>query len=765
MIALLFKASLVLIVLLTFYKLFLEKESFFAANRIYLLGCLFLAIILPFISLPRLIEHQGVIATILQPSKSEAGVSIKNAIPQEENDRTTPESTASAPKNTTSYPTKNSTSTANTPTALQQIQAVEPLASTPAKARGVTHWLMLLYYFGVAILTLKLLSQVILTVWKIYRTTDKIADAGTVLVNINGDIDPCSFFHYIFINPAGYDYETYEQIIAHEQIHVRKWHSLDLLLSEMAVIVLWFNPFVWLLRREVEKNIEFQTDAIMLRENAAAKESYQLNLLKISTYTEPLSITTNYNQSLIKKRILKMNARRSNPYGYLKYAFVLPVLFGLSLLLNEPTRGSDQIPTGFTMPTIDTSDAELLKVNQFSAIQDTAVLKTKKQPGYGKFSGGFGYLYQKAIPENDERRQFIPPDITDPEIGEESIDLKVGQYQRLVADQHEYVGAFLQKWYPAKIDTANLPSLHENTLQVVVGKKDGERVYIVDQNNNQDFRDDPVRHLKKINWKAMEEPVSCHYGIYNGEAIIRDSSWVYIGILSNGKVGISAAQHLVSTFAIDEQQYTVSVFNPAPSTRWCFEDAQISIIARNGIDVDSLTFSDKFELGEYLKFGQYYYQFADIKNDGSAITLIRDKDIRDNFGTQSDLIAPDFSAVTTDGDAIALRDFRGRYLLLVNMDRCYSTEMTNGNYQKIQDSYSDKIEIVGIEYSSDDLQAKMDRYHPEGPFVISTENPTIQQYYRDFHCSKVCFLIDPAGRIIERFEIEDWKNTLARHFN
>ena len=51
-------------------------------------------------------------------------------------------------------------------------------------------------------------------------------------------------------NPASYDYDTYEQIIAHEKIHANKLHTIDLLLAEIAVVFLWFNPFVWLLRRE-----------------------------------------------------------------------------------------------------------------------------------------------------------------------------------------------------------------------------------------------------------------------------------------------------------------------------------------------------------------------------------------------------------------------------------------------------------------------------------------------------------------------------------
>ncbi|MEM6698764.1 MAG: ankyrin repeat domain-containing protein, partial [Bacteroidota bacterium] len=99
----------------------------------------------------------------------------------------------------------------------------------------------------------------------------------------------------------------------------------------------WFNPFVWLFRKEVEKNIEYQTDDLLTRKAVKKeKKGYQLNLLKIATHNKPLTITTNYNQSLIKQRILKMNAKKSNPYSYWKYAFIAPVLLMLILAMNEP---------------------------------------------------------------------------------------------------------------------------------------------------------------------------------------------------------------------------------------------------------------------------------------------------------------------------------------------------------------------------------------------------------------------------------------------
>ena len=67
MITILIKASIVMIVLLGFYKLVLERESFFTANRAYLLLCLVLAFSLPFVALPQLFENQGMVNTLSEP--------------------------------------------------------------------------------------------------------------------------------------------------------------------------------------------------------------------------------------------------------------------------------------------------------------------------------------------------------------------------------------------------------------------------------------------------------------------------------------------------------------------------------------------------------------------------------------------------------------------------------------------------------------------------------------------------------------------------
>jgi ankyrin repeat protein len=303
MVALLLKASLVIAILLAFYKLFLEKESFFATNRLYLIGCLVLTFVLPFVSLPKLVDDQGFISTIIELTDNRESLSSPSA--------------AGLPEST-------------------QRDFNAQLDNSEKPQAELIDWLLGLYYFGVVVFSLNLLFQIANVLIKARRSTDKVQDIDGVIINQRSVQEPCSFFNYIFINPENYDFDTYEQIVSHEKIHVRKLHAVDLLLAEIAVILLWFNPLIWIVRKEVEKNIEYETDDLMLNGATVEKERYQMNLLKIATHNKPLTITTNYNQSLIKQRILRMNAKRSNPHSYWKYAFMPPLLLALLLVINKP---------------------------------------------------------------------------------------------------------------------------------------------------------------------------------------------------------------------------------------------------------------------------------------------------------------------------------------------------------------------------------------------------------------------------------------------
>lgn len=412
---------------------------------------------------------------------------------------------------------------------------------------------------------------------------------------------------------------------------------------------------------------------------------------------------------------------------------------------------------GLTLSIVD-----LTYANVSSLLSDTLILPTEKLEGVGMFETlHYSLSLNKLIDEN-ELQKISPSDIKDIKFASDQVDMKVSWFERLKEDQHEYLETFLEENYPTNIDTSNLPSEIENSIRIIVGKKGSDRVYVVDQNNNGDFRDDRIRKITKEYADVFSEPIKCKYAIYNGKKLVQDSSWIKVKFSAN-TIDYSVSQHLESRFFHEGQEYTVEVINGPPYARMAFDSPTIAITAMNGIKKDSLLLSERYEIGEYLKFGDTYYEFANVTNDGKFITLIKEKDVSDKIGTQVGFIAPEFSGVTTIGDSVSLSKYKGATLLIVNVSACYSPKMSYEYYKDLSSKYLDAIDILVIDESPNALQVNIDHLNLTGNFIISKQNPTLKQSYREDFCSRVCYLIDSTGHIQDKFQISNWEERLSKY--
>lgn len=304
--------ALILGACLAFYKLLLHRETFYKVNRYVLVACLVIAFALPLLRVPSqfsLRKEKEPVALVQQP------VPVIKDQPQQDSVLTKPVVPGPAAEN-------NPVQTAGSPFAAGQVM----------------NWLFWIYWFGVMVFAGSFLFQMVLLLSRAWRHP-VIIDGKYRIVEVSGDKAPCSFGNMIFINPSAYEWETYNQVLEHEKIHIRQRHTLDIVMAELVLIFQWFNPFAWLYRREVESNLEFLTDDQLIQQKVD-KKSYQLSLVKVSAPHFPLSLTTNYNQSILKKRIAMMNTKRSNLHTAWKYFFLLPVLALLACLLNEPVAHS-----------------------------------------------------------------------------------------------------------------------------------------------------------------------------------------------------------------------------------------------------------------------------------------------------------------------------------------------------------------------------------------------------------------------------------------
>jgi beta-lactamase regulating signal transducer with metallopeptidase domain len=302
--------ALILTACLIFYKLLLQKETFFHLNRFVILSCMLLAFILPLLPVPQQLSFRkapAAVATILQEAPAYQENVTQPIQPQ------------------------------------AGIVAAKPIQKNQGiSSEQVMQWIIYLYWFGVIIFALNFLMQAAVLFYTAY-TKPVIKDGDCRIVEVSGDKAPCSFGNNIFINPEKYDWETYNQVLLHEKIHIEQKHTLDLLLAEIVLVFQWFNPFAWLWRKELESNLEFFTDNHLLQKDAVKKEAYQVSLLKVAAPHFPLSLTTNYNQSLLKKRLVMMNAKKSNVHTIWKYFFLLPLMVLFVCLFNEPAAQSQNI--------------------------------------------------------------------------------------------------------------------------------------------------------------------------------------------------------------------------------------------------------------------------------------------------------------------------------------------------------------------------------------------------------------------------------------
>lgn len=306
------QVALVLTACLVFYKLLLRRETFYRINRYVLMLCLAISFTLPLLPVPQQLSFRS--APDQPGPKVTSEITIKSVYD---------------PKTDTLV---SETEKRTTPT-IQK--AAESTGAFTFNAGQMMNWFFWIYWFGVAVFGASFIFQLLVLLWRA-RRNPVIIDGRYRIVEVSGDKAPCSFGNTIYINPEKYDWDIYNQILLHEKIHIRQGHTIDIIFAELVLIFQWFNPFAWLYRREMESNLEFLTDDQLVQLEEVDKKGYQLSLVKVSAPHFPLSLTTNYNQSILKKRIAMMNAKRSNLHTAWKYFFLLPMLALLACLLNEP---------------------------------------------------------------------------------------------------------------------------------------------------------------------------------------------------------------------------------------------------------------------------------------------------------------------------------------------------------------------------------------------------------------------------------------------
>ncbi len=297
----LLKSAGILVMFFGFYFFLLRKDTDFSANRKFLLAGVITSAVLPAVYFTRTVFIEAQPQTFFL---AESGLMALNTVPEE-----------------TSY-------------SMDQI-------------------LILIYFVGVLVMLIRFIFQ-ITSLLKILLRGILIKKSGTKYIISSQKIAPFSFLNYIVYNPALHTEAELNLILKHEKVHVNQMHSGDVLISNVNLIYQWFNPIAWIYIKNLQQNLEFIADSEAVKE-APCKKEYQKALVKISVENLSLSLTNNFYQSLIKKRIIMLNKKNSLKSNYWKAGLIIPALLAFLLIFNVKTvaQVKDSTPEAAYAETMD----------------------------------------------------------------------------------------------------------------------------------------------------------------------------------------------------------------------------------------------------------------------------------------------------------------------------------------------------------------------------------------------------------------------------
>lgn len=283
----LLKSAALLTAFLAAYHVFLKRETFFKSNRWYLLAGLATSLLLPLVTFRRVVYVESKPVPLPDPVALNAEM-------------------------------------ANLPAMRDVAENTVYVAADPGAA---IDWLFVaatVYALVCAALAVKFARDFV-ALRRLLKGRTIERRSGYKFVDVPENVAPFSYFSYIVYNSAMFSHDELINIIEHEKVHSIQKHTLDVLFSRVVCIVFWWNPVVWLYKKAILQNLEFIADSEAAKRIPDIR-AYQFTLLKITAHQTCVSITNQFFQSLIKKRIVMLNKTQSSRWNSYKYLLIVPAL-------------------------------------------------------------------------------------------------------------------------------------------------------------------------------------------------------------------------------------------------------------------------------------------------------------------------------------------------------------------------------------------------------------------------------------------------------
>lgn len=268
------KSGICLAILYGFYKLFLENESMHVFKRFYLLGALGISFLIPLITFTTSLEIP---------------ITTVTSTPVFVNTGATPFTEIEIAKN-----------------------------FWPFVLWG-------LYGLGVLYLSIKF-GRNLRNIFSRIKNNPKFIRDSINHILLKTPVVPHTFLNYVFLNKQKFEAgEIPEEVIAHEHVHAKQKHSIDILVIELLQIVFWFNPLLYFIKRSIKLNHEFLADQAVLKQGVDPT-SYQNLLLAFSSHATTPTLANSINYSFIKKRITVMKKQTSTQAIWLRSILLVPLV-------------------------------------------------------------------------------------------------------------------------------------------------------------------------------------------------------------------------------------------------------------------------------------------------------------------------------------------------------------------------------------------------------------------------------------------------------
>lgn len=306
------QSAVCLAILFLFYSILLSRETFYRYNRVALLCLIPLSFVLPLCHLPLFTESE---------SAAPVPVVILDNL------------------SAFSYVT-------------DEVEATAAPVPVALVAAIVLYWAGVVFFVARYIVTIVRLLRLMSSG---RRVTD---DESRQIIVLPRSIAPFSWFGRIVLSEEDYAAHSRE-ILLHESAHIRKRHSLDLLVADLCTWLQWFNPAAWLLKRELQTVHEYEADAEVIDQGIDARQ-YQLLLIKRSVGSKFYCVTNHFNHNKLNKRITMMLKKKSNRKATWKYLYVIPVALCTVTVFARPevSERLDEIASTDLLAMLDQDDSQ-----------------------------------------------------------------------------------------------------------------------------------------------------------------------------------------------------------------------------------------------------------------------------------------------------------------------------------------------------------------------------------------------------------------------